>query len=357
MERAVATIDRAALVHNLARVWDLAPAREVFAAVKADGYGHGAGVVATTLAEAGCDGFAVSSLDEALQLRWAGITRPIMTLSQPLTADVLAAMGEHGITPVIFERAHLAALADYRGPELAAWLKLDSGMHRLGFPAYEARALTADIKAMTQVRLAGCMTHLGCADDPRDPLTHHQLACFDEALTGLDMPRSIANSAGVIAWPASHADRLRPGIMLYGSSPMTDRTSADLDLAPVMHLSAPLISRRDLGAGEPIGYGATWLTPEPMPIGVIGIGYGDGYPRHAPSGTPVAIGDAIVPLVGRVSMDMITVDLRAAPHAAIGDRATLWGRGLPVDDVAQAAGTIAYELFCRLTPRVRFDVL
>ena len=356
MERGLATIDRAALAHNLSRVRQLAPGREIFAAVKADGYGHGAGVVAATLAAAGCDGFAVSSLDEALRLRWAGIRQPVMTLSQPLTAEVLAAMGEHAVTPVVFERAHLAALAAYRGPALGAWIKLDSGMHRLGFPAYEAGALITAIQDMPGVTLAGCMTHLGCADDPSDPLTPHQLACFDEALVDTATSRSIANSAGVIAWPASHADRVRPGIMLYGSSPMVDRTSHDLDLAPVMHLSAPLISRRELGAGEPIGYGATWHTPEPMPVGVIGIGYGDGYPRHAPSGTPVKIGDAVVPLVGRVSMDMITVDLRNAPHAAIGDRATLWGPGLAADDVAHAAGTIAYELFCRLTPRVRFEV-
>ncbi|RJS93816.1 alanine racemase [Salinisphaera sp. Q1T1-3] len=357
MTRAVATIDRAALGHNLARVRAMAPGREIFAAVKADGYGHGAAVVAATLAEAGVDGFAVSSLDEALALRWAGIAAPIMTLSQPLDGPTLAAMGEHAISPVVFDAAHWAALADYRGPRLAAWCKLDSGMHRLGFPANEAGALATRFADLAAVDLVGWMTHLGCADDPTSPLTLHQLACFDNATAGLPGKRSIANSAGVIAWPDSHADRLRPGIMLYGSSPMTDRDAEALDLSPVMHLTAPLISRRDLPAGEPIGYGATWSTPEAMPVGVVGIGYGDGYPRHAPSGTPIRLGDAIVPLIGRVSMDMITVDLRTAPGAAIGDRATLWGRGLSADTVARAAGTIAYELFCQLTPRVQFDII
>ncbi|HET7312830.1 alanine racemase [Salinisphaera sp.] len=353
--RALATIDRAALAHNLGRVRALAPGRAVYAAVKADGYGHGAATVANALA--GADGFAVSSLDEALQLRWSGIAQPIMTLSQPLDAQVCACAAEHDIRPVVFDRTHLDALAGYAGPDLSVWVKLDTGMHRLGFAAPDAGAIDARLKELRHVKRLGWLTHLGCADDPDSPMTERQLATFAAGTGRLGGQRSIANSAGVLAWPAAHADVIRPGIMLYGSSPMAGATAADYDLRPAMHLSAPIISRRRVAAGEPIGYGATWRAPEDMEVGVIGIGYGDGYPRHAPSGTPVLVRGRRAAVVGRVSMDMITIDLRAVPEAEVGERVTLWGPGLPADEVAAAAGTIAYELFCRLTPRVAFEVV
>ena len=355
MTRALATIDRAALAHNLARVRALAPGRDVYAAVKADGYGHGAVTAAQALG--GADGFAVSSLDEAMQLRWAGIDKTIVTLSQPLDDAICALAAEHAITPVIFNDAQLAALERHIGATLKVWVKLDSGMHRLGFMPERSQEIETRLAALERVEQVGWLTHLGCADDIQHPLTEQQLATFAQATVDRAGRRSIANSAAVLAWPTAHADTVRPGIMLYGSSPMLDRSAADCDLKAAMHLTAPLISRRRLAAGEPIGYGASWYTPEAMDVGVIGIGYGDGYPRHAPNGTPVLIRGCVAPLVGRVSMDMITVDLRDVPEAAIGDRAMLWGPELPADDVAAAAGTIAYELFCRLTPRVRFEVI
>ncbi|MES1951778.1 alanine racemase [Salinisphaera sp. S4-8] len=355
MIRARAVIDRAAIAHNLMRVRAMAPHARVYAAVKADGYGHGATTVAHALAEA--DGFAVSSLDEALQLRWAGIDKPIAMLSQQLDATVCEQAGEYAFEPVIFHASQLDALEHYIGPALKVWVKIDSGMHRLGFaPAY-LDEVQARLEALERVEIVGWLTHLACADEPSRPETPAQLAVFAEATANHRGLRSIANSAAVLAWPDAHADIVRPGIMLYGSSPMCDRDAASYDLKPAMHLSAPLIARNHIAAGETIGYGATWRTPEAMDIGVIGIGYGDGYPRHAPSGTPVLIDGVRVPLVGRVSMDMITVDLRNAPNAAVGDRATLWGGGLDVDEVARHADTIAYELFCRLTPRVRFEVV
>lgn len=353
--RALATIDRAALAHNLERVRSLAPGREVYAAVKADGYGHGAVTVANALGAA--DGFAVSSLDEAMQLRWAGIRQPIATLSQPLDAEVCALMADHGIRPVVFDRRHLDVLDAYTGPDLAVWIKLDSGMHRLGFPAEEAAAIEARLAGQRRVQRLGWLTHLGCADEPGSPMTERQLAHFAVATEGLAGRRSIANSAGVLAWPAAHADTVRPGIMLYGSSPMTTSSAADHGLQPAMHLTAPIISRRTVAAGEPVGYGATWRAPEDMAVAVVGIGYGDGYPRHAPSGTPVSVRGRRAALIGRVSMDMITIDLRAVPEAEIGDRVTLWGPELPADEVAGAVGTIAYELFCRLTARVSFEIV
>ncbi|WP_423823745.1 alanine racemase [Salinisphaera sp. SPP-AMP-43] len=355
MRRALASIDRSALAHNLRQVREFAPRQAVYAAVKADGYGHGAVTVAGALA--GVDGFAVSSLEEALQLRWAGRVEPIVTLSQPLDATICAQAAAHDIRPVVFDRSHLDVLADYVGPTLSVWIKLDSGMHRLGFPAAEAAALDRQLAVLPHVERVGWLTHLGCADDIEHPLTEQQIANFEAATATLDGQCSIANSAGVLAWPASHADLVRPGIMLYGSSPMGHASAAEYGLRPAMHLSAPLISRRRVAAGEPIGYGATWCAPEDMDVGVVGIGYGDGYPRHAPSGTPVSIRGRRVPLIGRVSMDMLTVDLRTVPEAEIGERITLWGPDLPADEVAEAAGTIAYELFCRLTPRVAFETI
>lgn len=355
MIRAQAVIDRSALAHNLSRVRALAPESRVYAAVKADGYGHGAVTVAQALANA--DGFAVSSLDEALQLRWAGVAKPVVMLSQPLDATVCGHAGEYSLEIVVFHDSQLAALSDYIGPQLTVWIKLDSGMHRLGFASGRAAEIEQRLNKLDNVHIAGWLTHLACADEPDRPETQAQLDDFTAATAGLDGLRSIANSAGVLAWPASHADIVRPGIMLYGSSPMLDRDAASYGLRPVMHLTAPLIARNTIAAGETIGYGATWRTPEAMDVGVVGIGYGDGYPRHAPSGTPVLINGVRVPLIGRVSMDMITVDLRGAPSAMVGDRATLWGAGLPADEIAAHAGTIAYELFCQLTPRVAFEIL
>jgi alanine racemase len=353
--RAQATIDRSALAHNLARVRQLAPGRAVCAAVKADGYGHGAITVASALADA--DGFAVATLDEALQLRWTGITRPIVTLSQPLDAEICTQMAEHDIRPVVFDPVHLAVLEHYRGPRLPVWIMLDSGMHRLGFPPDEAGEIEHRLAKLEHIERLGWATHLACADDPVDLQTHQQIAAFQAATAGLGGRRSIANSAGVLAWPDSHADLLRPGIMLYGSSPVVDVPAADYGLQPVMHLTAPIISRRWVAAGEPIGYGAAWNAPEDMEVGVVGIGYGDGYPRHAPSGTPVLVCGQRAALVGRVSMDMIVVDLRSISEAKVGARVTLWGPGLPADEIALASGTIAYELFCQLTPRVHFETV
>src|SRR5699024_3764328 len=349
----LAVIEPRALTHNLARVRALAPGRRVYAAVKADAYGHGALQVVHALAAA--DGFAVSSLDEAMQLRWAGVEQPVMLLSQTLDATTTAQAAEHDFEPVLFHDHQIAAVRSHRGGKLKVWGKIDSGMHRLGFEPGRAREIAAALADAPAVECAGWMTHLACADDPANGMTTRQFATFEQAVAALPGARSVANSAGVVGWPDTHADVVRPGIMLYGSSPVLDRTAAALDLRPAMHLSAPLISRGRIAAGEPVGYGATWTAPEAMDIGIIGIGYGDGYPRHAPSGTPVLLRGRRVPLVGRISMDMLAVDLRAVPEAGVGDRATLWGAGLPAEEVAAAAGTITYELYCRLTPRVTFE--
>ncbi len=352
-ERARAEIHPAALRHNLTVVRRLAPGRRVYAAVKADAYGHGVARLAGALADA--DGLAVASLAELRTLRAAGLTQPVVLLSDVLDGDLSALTADPDAEPLLFSTAQFDRLAAIAAEHpRRVWIKLDTGMHRLGFAPDQAASLYQRVRATAGLTLAGWMTHLGCADDPEDSSTERQVACFDGALAGLPGSRSIANSAGICAWPATHADLVRPGIMLYGGSPLLDRSAADLGLKPVMTLTAPLISLTEIAAGEPVGYGATWRAPETMPVGVVAIGYGDGYPRHAPSGTPASLNGAPAPLVGRVSMDMITVDLRRAPDARVGDRVELWGADVPADAVARAAGTIAYELFCRLSTRVHF---
>lgn len=353
-QRAHALVDLGAIRHNVRIAGEKAPRSRIYAAVKADAYGHGAARVAPALAAA--HGLAVASLEEAVALRCSGIRQPIMLLSEPLDRAGLPACAEHRLEPILFESSQLDCLARYpTSAPVTVWVKLDTGMHRLGFPATEAGALYARIAAVPHLRLAGWVTHLACADDLQDPATSAQIARFHDALEDLPGARSIANSAGICAWPASHADVVRPGIMLYGASPLRDRAAADLGLRPAMTLAAPLISRTEVPIGDAVGYGATWRADETAPLGVIAIGYGDGYPRHAPNGTPVLVNGVRVPLVGRVSMDMIVVDLRACPGAQVGDQAVLWGPGLPADEVAARAGTIAYELFCRLSSRVRFE--
>ncbi len=350
-----ALINTDALRHNLRRVRECAPNSRVIAAIKADAYGHGAVQVASALDQA--DAFALASIDEALCLRWSGVNKPLMLLSTPVNAEMLAVCAEHALQPVVFEPGHLAALAEYRGPALTLWIKLDTGMHRLGFNPAQARDIYARIEQMPDVSIAGWLTHLACADDVDDHHTPQQIETFQKALGDLPGERSIANSAGVMAWPACHLDAVRPGIMLYGASPLMHKSAEDLGLMPAMTLRAPLISIKEIAAGEAVGYGATWCAPRATRIGVVAIGYGDGYPRHLASDTPVLIHGERARVVGRVSMDMITVDLQNCPNARLGDAVTLWGQGLPADEIASAAGTIAYELFCQLTRRVSFRYL
>jgi len=224
-------------------------------------------------------------------------------------------------------------------------------MCRLGVAADRAPGLGAAARA-NGVDIAGLMTHLANADDPSDPLSAAQCALLRQVAADTGLPLSIGNSAGILAVPESRADWVRPGIMLYGTSPFHDRSAASLGLQPVMTLVTQLIAVQRLKRGDAVGYGQTWACPEDMPVGIAAVGYADGYPRHAPSGTPVLVRGVRCPLIGRVSMDMIHVDLRPLPDARPGDPVTLWGQGLPVDEVAARAGTISYELLCRVTPRV-----
>lgn len=356
-----AVIDLAALRHNLSRVREVAPGTRVLAVVKADAYGHGLLRVATALAAA-VDGLAVARIDEALALRQAGITVPVLLLEGVSTPAQLAEARTHGLDIVVHRPAQLDWLeAAPPGDTLAVWLKIDTGMHRLGFPpdasiqAY--RRLCACAAVLSPPRL---MTHLACADVRDDPHTDRQLDRFAEITRALAGERSMAQSAGLLGWPVAQGDWVRPGIMLYGASPFADASAQTLGLHPVMTLSSSLIGVNHVHKGEAIGYGATWVCPEDMPVGVVAIGYGDGYPRHAPSGTPVLVNAQRVGLIGRVSMDMICVDLRTQPTARAGDPVVVWGEAadgqrLSVEEVAGQAGTIAYELLCSVTSRVAFS--
>lgn len=351
--RAIARINLAALRHNLQRVRDYAPESKVMAAIKAEGYGHGVLQVANALHDA--DALAVASMEEAVQLRFAGEQRPIVVLAGFQGIDEARQASDQRLQVVIHDDSQLESLGELeKAFKLAVWIKVDTGMHRLGFAVDSVESVAGRISAMPNLELIGWMTHFACADNPEDALTQRQLDCFTAAVQGQAGLHSIANSAGIVTRPDSHADWVRPGIMLYGSSPIIDRWPDEFDLQPVMSLESILISVHNIKAGEGIGYGQTWACPEDMPVGVVGIGYGDGYPRHAPNGTPVWINHTEVPLVGRVSMDMICVDLRECPQAKAGDVAELWGSNVPVDRVARMAGTISYELFCRLTSRVEF---
>ncbi len=349
-----AFIDTAALRANLQQVRACAPTQRVMAVIKANGYGHGALKVANAL-EAGVDAFAVCCLDEALHLREGGIDQPIVLLEGFFNSDELPVIATHELQVVIhtltqFEHFVKAKL----NKPVNVWLKVDTGMHRLGFAPNEIEPIYKSLKQCQQVtQPIRLISHLACADDRKDDTTEQQTRVFMALARHLNLEASLANSAGILGWPHTHADWVRPGIMLYGVSPFLDEVGKAVGLQPVMQLQSALMSVKRCRQGEGIGYGATWRCPQTMLIGIVPIGYADGYPRHAPSGTPVLVNGRRVPLIGRVSMDMITVDLRSQPNARIGDPVVLWGKNLSVEVIANLANTIAYELLCHVISRVK----
>lgn len=352
-----ALIDTVALRANLQRVKACAPTQRVMAVIKANGYGHGAINIANTL-KANVDAFAVCCLQEALALRKAGILEPIVLLEGFFHPNELPIIAQQDLQIVIhtstqFEQLVKAQLEN----SVNVWLKVDTGMHRLGFAPNEIESIYQILKQSPQVtKPVRLMSHLACADDRQDSTTEQQTQIFLTLAKNLNMKEaSLANSAGILGWPHTHVDWVRPGIMLYGVSPFIDSVAKIEGLQPVMQLQSILISIKRHRKGESIGYGASWCCPQTMPIGVVATGYADGYPRHAPTGTPVLVNGKRVPLVGRVSMDMIMVDLRSQPNARIGDPVVLWGKNLPVEEVANLAGTIAYELLCNVKSNVEIS--
>lgn len=355
MSRATsATIHLGALRHNLARVRELGRGACVMAVVKADGYGHGLERVARALA--GADAFGVACIADGQRLRAAGVRQRIVVLSGIDEAADIAEMHRLDLESAIHHDAQIDWLAADRDRRpLKVWLKLDSGMHRLGFAPTAARAAWERLRALPNVDPAiALMTHFANSDVFDDDQTAAQIALFDTTFTGMPGERALSNSAAVLGWEHARGDWIRPGGLLYGISVVEGKTGADFGFRAAMTFSSKLVAINRVARGEPVGYAATWRCPEDMDIGVIQVGYGDGYPRSALAGTPVLIGDVRVPVVGRVSMDLITVDLREAPSARVGDRVVLWGEGLPVEEIATHAGTIGYELTCGMTRRVRF---
>lgn len=352
--RITARIDLDALRHNLARVRACAPAARVIGAVKANAYGHGALPVARSLVEAGIDALAVACLEEALALREGRIAVPIVLLEGVLSVAEARLAVEEKLQIVVHAQWQLELLAGALGDAPAMlWVMLNTGMNRLGFAPEHSRRVARAIADHGAWRCCGWMTHLACADDVAARNTLDQQARFEAAVADLPGARSMANSAGLIAWPKTRGGWVRPGIMLYGASPFADRSAADLGLRPVMCLESRLIAIQSVRRGERVGYGATWTAGEPTRIGIVAAGYADGIPRTLPSGTPVSLRGQRVPTAGRVSMDMFAVDIGEVADAAIGDRVRVWGEGVPAEAMAETIGTIPYELFCGLGPRVR----
>jgi alanine racemase len=347
-----AITDTAALRHNLGRVRSLAPGSRIMAVIKANGYGHGLETVAGALADA--DGFAVARLEEALALRAAGVRHRILLLEGALSPEQLAVAARESLDVMVHSFEQLRMLEERGGGEtIRAWFKIDTGMHRLGFRTDEVGDALARLRRIPGVAPDPTLvTHLASSEDLESPRTQSQLDAFADATRGMTGERCIANSAGIIAWPASRGDWVRPGLMLYGASPFPQGSGADLGLRAVMTFQTGVISVRSVRAGETVGYGGTWRAERDSRIAVVAVGYGDGYPRGAASGTPVLVNGRRAPLAGRVSMDMITVDVTDLPPVASGDPVELWGASLPVEEVARSAGTIAYELTCRVSSRV-----
>lgn len=348
-----ATIHLGALRRNLARLRERATPARVMAVVKADAYGHGLERVARALADA--DAFGVASIADGLRLRAAGHRQRIVLLSGPDSPADLAEVRRLALDVVIHHEAQLDWLETARGAPVRVWLKVDSGMHRLGFPLQRVAAVHARLAASPGVADGiVLMTHFAASDEFDNPLTATQVESFERATAGIAGPRSLSNSAAVLGWPAARGDWVRAGGLLYGLSVVEGRPAAEFGFEPAMTLATRLVAINHLRRGERVGYAATWEAPADMPLGVAAIGYGDGYPRSAASGTPVLVDGHRAALAGRVSMDLITIDLRQVPRAQVGDPVLLWGGTLPVETVAAAAGTISYDLTCGMTRRVLF---
>jgi len=351
-----AIVDTAALRHNLGRVRAIAPASRVMAVIKANAYGHGLVPAAKALAET--DGFSVARLDEGLALRAAGLANRILLLEGVFSAEQLAVAAQQRFDLMVHSVEQLELLEGRAGTDvISAWIKVDSGMNRLGFRTEHFADAYARLRRVANVAPDPTLvTHLANADDRRDTKTVVQLQAFAAATAALHGARSVANSAALLAWPDTRADWVRPGLVLYGVSPFPSGTGADLGLRPAMTLQTEVIAVKEVREGETVGYGGAWRAPRDSRMAVVAAGYGDGYPRSVESGTPLLVNGRRAPIVGRVSMDMITVDVTDLPGVATGDPVVLWGEGVPVDEIARHAGTIPYELICGVSQRVQHEL-
>lgn len=350
-----ARIDTRALRGNLARLRLAAPQARVMAVIKANAYGHG--LVPVALALSGADAFAVARIEEAAALRAAGITQPIVLLEGILNAGQLAEAAQLQLELVVHEAGQIALLEEFRGSHrFGLWLKIDTGMNRLGLRSDEFPGAWARLTALRPLALR-VLTHLASADDPSSQQTAEQLARLALLVAGLDAEVSVANSAALLTLPETHRQWVRPGLALYGASPFAGQRGAALGLQPAMTLLSTVIARRELKAGERVGYGGTWQAERPTRLAILAGGYGDGLLRSLPAGSPVWLAGQRAPLAGRISMDMLAVDVSDLPEVAVGDQAEIWGPNLPVEELAELAGTIPYELLCGVSQRVPIELV
>ena len=347
MRPARALIDLQALRHNYQLAREVTGAKAL-AVIKADAYGHGAVRCAQAL-EAQADGFAVACIEEALALRAAGISAPILLLEGFFEADELPLIVEHDFWCVVHSLWQLDAIEHTKlANPIHVWLKLDSGMHRVGLHPRDYKAAYQRLQANANVSKIVLMSHFARADELGCTRSEEQLAVFEAARTDLCAEVSLRNSPSVLGWPTMPSDWVRPGLMLYGATPFEEAQALASRLQPVMTLESKVICVRELPAGEPVGYGAKFITPKPMRIGVVAMGYADGYPRQAPTGTPVLVAGQRSQLLGRVSMDMLCIDLTDVPQAGLGSTVELWGKNILASEVAAKAETIPYQIFCNL---------
>ncbi len=350
------TINLAALKHNVKQIRKIAPKSSILAMVKSNAYGHGLERIALALSDV--EALGVACLEEGTLLRKAGVKNPIFLMEGLFRPDELKRAVDCNFTLIVHQPAQVDMLE--KNPNITPlniWLKIDTGMHRLGFDPKDVSTMYERLMKCTSVKKPiGLMTHFAESDSVDRAPTQNQITLFDSLTKNLIGPRSLANSGAIISWPTAHSDWVRPGIMLYGASPIAGRTGSEFGLKPVMSFTSELIAIHNLKKGERVGYGGTWTCTEDMPVGVIAMGYGDGYPWHAKNGTPMLVNGKLCPLVGRVSMDMINVDLRSQPEAKVGDKVILWGPELPVELIASHSATVGYELLTRITQRVRVVV-
>jgi len=344
-----ASFDLAALKNNFAIARRHAGDTAIMAVIKANAYGHGLLRVARALADA--EGFALLELDDAVRLRDAGYRQRILLLEGFFSAAELPEIVHHGFTIMVHDREQLQLLKALRtDKKLDVFLKFNTGMNRLGFPAADSRSVLEELNALPCVGEVVLTTHFSDAEGVSG--IDWQMREFEGRVARPGYPRSLANSAALLRFADARGDWVRPGLMLYGASPLEDAGALELGLQPVMTLKSEIIAIQQLKPGDSVGYGGQFLADRNMRLGVVACGYADGYPRHAYNGVPVVIEGVRAPLAGRVSMDMLCVDLTPVPHAHVGSPVVLWGEGLPVEEVAAAAGTVSYELLCALARRV-----
>ena len=353
--RARAEIDIQALRSNVARIKERVGEARILSVIKADAYGHGLDNV-TAQIWADVDGFAVATINEGIQCRQIQSSKPVVVLSEFWCQQQLAEFEIWSLDPVIHNQAQLPWVLDYSGSPLNVWIKFDSGMNRLGIDPGDVEAMFNALKKNPSIAKIRVISHLANADMEGDGYTKTQAKIFLSTVRQLDCESSFANTAGVMRWPETHKDWVRPGLMLYGISPYEQNSAAGtgqaIKLRPVMSLKSRIISVKDVDTNQPVGYGGTFVTRRKTRIAMVGVGYGDGYPRVVNDKACVLLNNQRAPVIGRISMDMITVDVTDIVDVTIGDQVTLWGAGLTIEEVAGWAGTIPYELLCKVTPRI-----